>query len=225
MGLKQSIKRMLVGSEVAPRKIRGGTLRGHQFIVDPATDTMKVYGLWETEIVPDIRRLTAGARTGCDVGANTGWYATYFALQPSIEKVFAFEGDPSFEALARRNLALNGPEYLSKATLIYKFVGSRDDDQWVSLDFALGDAPEPIVLKIDVDGGEMDVLRGAASTLRDKDCRLIIETHTAELERECLAFLEGLGYRTRVIKNGWYRGILPEGRVIEHNRWMTAVRA
>lgn len=47
-------------------------------------------------------------------------------------------------------------------------------------------------------------------TLAAKSCELIIETHSKALESGCIQFLEGLGYQTRIIKNVWYRMIIPE---------------
>ena len=46
---------------------------------------------------------------------------------------------------------------------------------------------------------------GAMTTLREMDCLLVIETHSLELERDCIATLKDLGYQTRIIDHGWYR--------------------
>ena len=100
----------------------------------------------------------------------------------------------------------------------------QDNDKWCSIDRMLPDLRLPAVFKVDVDGGAMDVFRGAEQTLRKDGCMILLETHTADLERECDAFLKGLGYKTRIIKPGWYRSFLPEGRIIEHNQWMVASR-
>jgi hypothetical protein len=37
-----------------------------------------------------------------------------------------------------------------------------------------------------------------------------------------MEFLERLGYTCRVIKNAWWRLLIPEQRPIEHNRWFIA---
>lgn len=225
MGLKQSIKRRLTGGDdKRPRKIKGGTLKGRLFPIDPAVDTMKLYGWWEREIAKDVTRLAKGAKTGCDVGSNTGWYALTFAIEPTIEKVFAIEADPQFDQEIRENLSIDGGRYKDKTVFLTKFVGNQDDDTHCKLDTVLKDAKGPIVLKIDVEGAELDVLKGAEAALKSKECRLIVETHSLLLEQECDAYLQAIGYRTKIIKNGWYRIIIPEGRHIDHNRWITAVK-
>jgi precorrin-6B methylase 2 len=90
------------------------------------------------------------------------------------------------------------------------------------VDTELPSLPRPVLFKIDVDGGEMDVLKGARKTLANGAAILIVETHTLELENRCVEFLERLGYRIKVVRNGWYRAFVPETRPIAHNRWFIA---
>lgn len=80
------------------------------------------------------------------------------------------------------------------------------------------------MIKIDVEGAELDVLKGAEQTLRRLPCGVVVETHALHLEKECLALLQGLGYQTRIVRNGWYRALLPETRKIPHNRWLVATK-
>jgi hypothetical protein len=226
MGLKGAVKRLLVGDPgERPRDIGRGLLRGLRFNVDTATKSMRLLGLDEREITSAVQDAAAPpAAAALDVGANDGWYALYFASRPNIERVWAFEPDPNVVGRMHANFALNSPEYLAKLNVDEKFVGDRDDAQYCRVDTVVGDYAKPLVLKIDVDGGELDVLHGAQRTLERNQCTLVIETHSAQLERDCVAFLERLGYRTRIIKNGWYRGVIPEGRVIPFNRWFSARR-
>jgi len=54
--------------------------------------------------------------------------------------------------------------------------------------------PPPDVIKIDVEGAEGLLLRGAAGLLRDRTPRLLLELHGAAVARDVLAWLHGLGY-------------------------------
>lgn len=54
--------------------------------------------------------------------------------------------------------------------------------------------PPPDVIKIDVEGAEGLLLRGAAGLLRDRSPRLLIELHGPEMARDVVAFLDGIGY-------------------------------
>ena len=53
---------------------------------------------------------------------------------------------------------------------------------------------QPDVLKIDVEGAELSVLKGALDTLRKSRPIILIEIHSEELLAACIAFLGPLGY-------------------------------
>jgi FkbM family methyltransferase len=196
--------------------------RGLRFLIDPAHKFQRLIGVDELEIVRHVRRSAAGARTAIDVGASDGYYALYFASQAHIGRVYAFEPDAGLRTHAADNFRINGPELGEKLRLSGAFVGDTPADNEMRLDNLLQDAEFPVVIKIDVDGGETKVLAGATRLLQGGECRLVIETHSADLERACVAMLQEWGYRTLIVPNGWYRRILPERRVIPHNRWLVA---
>jgi FkbM family methyltransferase len=54
--------------------------------------------------------------------------------------------------------------------------------------------PEPDVIKIDVEGAEALLLRGAGGLLRGRGPHLLIELHGAEAARDVLPLLDDLGY-------------------------------
>jgi FkbM family methyltransferase len=53
----------------------------------------------------------------------------------------------------------------------------------------------PDIIKIDVEGAELDVLKGARITLQEVSPLVFLEVHSSELEASCQEFLKGLGYR------------------------------
>ncbi len=224
MGMKSAVKSMLFGPPgYKPRRIKRGLLRGLRFNIDTASKSQRLLGLDESELNADMRRFASRARSAVDVGANDGWYTLFFAAQPNVEQVFAFEPQDLRE-LVNSNFALNDPGFAGKLTLIEKRVGNRDDNGWCSLDRCLPELARPVLLKIDIEGGELEALKGARALLDKGDCLLIIETHSEEMERECGAYLRGLGYTTRIVRNSWYRHILSENRQLPHNRWLIASR-
>ena len=67
---------------------------------------------------------------------------------------------------------------------------------------------KPDIIKIDVEGFEYDVLKGAEEVLKQYSPRIIIETHSKELREKCHEFLSEKGYllidegRTVINKSG-----------------------
>ena len=91
-----------------------------------------------------------------------------------------------------------------------------------ALDDFAAHVESPCLIKVDVDGGEGLVIKGAAGLLRQQGVSWIVETHSAELEAECRMRLDRAGYRIAVVANAWWRRVLPEQRPIAHNRWLVA---
>jgi hypothetical protein len=226
MSLKAAFKPFIVGPPgLRPRTMKWGLLRGLAFHVDTATQSQRLVGLAEAEIVQSLRRLATLAQSALDIGANDGWYSLYLASRPNIKRILAF--DPSSEAISqlRGNFALNEPAFAAKLTCYEKFIGDSDTDSTCTVDSVARDLPRPVLLKVDVDGGELDVLRGARQLLASGDALLVVETHSRELEDDCIALLAEHGYEPKVIPNGWYRLVIPERRPIAHNRWLVACRS
>src|SRR5262249_50003497 len=223
--MKSVIKRSLLGQPgLRPREISRGLLKGLTFNLDTRDKSMRLLGLDESEIASVTRRLAAEAKSAADVGANDGWYSLYFASRPNITRVFAFEPGEIVAKAMQKNFELNDPAFFAKTTLVTAFVGNKwGQSGQVRLDDYVSQLPEPRLLKIDVEGGEIDVLEGGQKML-SLDCRLIVETHSEKLEKGCIQRLEAMGYSCRIIGNAWYRSFIPEARQITHNRWFVAER-
>ncbi len=87
-------------------------------------------------------------------------------------------------------------------------VDSGRSSQWETTVVALrtldgiirdGNAPRPDVIKIDVEGAELLVLRGAAETLRTAPTTVIVEAHSARLVFELQQWLTSAGYDLRLL--------------------------
>jgi FkbM family methyltransferase len=55
----------------------------------------------------------------------------------------------------------------------------------------------PDIMKIDVEGAEMDVLKGAENVLRRRKPKIFLSTHSKELRSGCIDYLEKLGYQIK----------------------------
>lgn len=224
MRLLSRIKSAVVPKGVKPRTILFGPLAGIRVELDLANNTQLFLGLFERETHPALRELSRGIKCAIDAGAAFGEQTLFFLLKTDAEKVFAFEPEPTLRAQVWKNVALNHvPDAKDRLQLVPEFVGSGDSG--FALDRLFDSIDSPCFLKLDIEGAELAALQGAVRLLRERDMRLLVETHSAELEETCCEFLVSLGYAIELIDHAPWRRILPEQRSAAHNRWFTARRS
>jgi FkbM family methyltransferase len=152
-----------------------------------------------------------------DLGANVGYYTLLSAVLAGPRgRVFAFEPLPRNLEFLRRHLSLNR---IDNATVIEAAVTDRggtvrfEEDastskgrigaqgtlevRSVALDelVARERMPRPDLLKIDIEGGEFLALQGARRALFKSHPPIFLSTHSGKAHKDCLSFLESLGYR------------------------------
>ena len=220
--LRRMVKSLLFGTKERVFRLRFGLNRGLRFTVDPRHKSSRLLGLDEVEIASSFRHLASRARVAYDVGAADGWYTLYCASRPNIQQVHAFEPEARALQNLHDNMRTNGVD--DRVVIHQVLVGRQNAPGWCTLDAVEPSAPGPALVKVDVEGGELDVLLGASRLLSAPDTAWIIETHSAEMETECSRVLCDQGYQVRVIPNAWWRWAQPEARVLPHNRWLTAAR-
>ena len=147
----------------------------------------------------------AQCRTFADIGSNIGAYSVLMSQAPSVEKIVAFEANRSAALEMQANVRLNSldievrPLAVSdkNGTLTFgtisRLAGNNsvvdtsenaafnrvDQIDCVTLDDALGTCAGPFALKIDVEGHEEKVLRGARNLLRNP-CVIQVESYGKE---------------------------------------------
>jgi hypothetical protein len=181
-------------------------------------------GLFERELNPWLRRLAQDTVTAIDVGAGCGEYVLYVLLNAGGQRVFAFEPLSNERAAMASNLNLNGLAGSPRVVISGKYIGERDDLEMVTLDSLEHLISEPCLVKIDVEGHEVSVLRGASKLLAMERIRWIVEVHSQSNEVACLVLLGTAGLKTRIVSQAWWRALIPEQRPVEHNRWIVAWR-
>jgi hypothetical protein len=209
----------------APLKIKSGAFRGLRMELDLSYECQAWLGIAEREVQGWLGWLSAGIRTGIDIGAAAGEYAMYFLSKTSARRVLAFEPQPTVMNQLRFNLSLNGLADDPRVTLYRSYVGTKSEDGHCTLDSLAGLIRQPCLVKIDVDGGESDVLAGAGELLGERDTRWLVETHSRELEEHCRRVLRAADFTTVVVPNAWWRWFIPEQRAIPHNRWLVGFRS
>jgi FkbM family methyltransferase len=211
--------------------IRGYLLDGKQgpfvgAVADRAI--MRTYLLdreWSTEIRSPIELALRSGGTFIDVGANIGLISLSVAKLPGV-KVLALEPDEENHSFLRANIALHGASNVQPLKLAawhrqeelrfarnsynsgdHHLAASGDVVvQAVPLD-SLDVPPGPLVIKIDTQGAEPAVLKGADALLQRAEL-IIVEFWPWGMHRmglqcsEAIDILVQLNRTTRVIKHG-----------------------
>jgi hypothetical protein len=216
------VKNLVVPGGRKARRIVFGPFKGIAMQLSLRDQTQIYLGLFEREIHGWLQRLSRGIQTAIDIGADCGEHTLFFLMRTNATRVLAFEPSPESLPLLRENLRLNSVAESSRLELSTAMVGNFDGASKVRLDSLVGSIQLPCFIKMDVDGAEAEILKGARKLNRLGGIRWLIETHSKDLERECLEHLKAADFETRIIRNAWWRALIPELRPIEHNRWLAA---
>jgi FkbM family methyltransferase len=196
--------------------ILAGPLRGRWWLPASRGKILRILGgTYEPEQTRLFEEWIRPGATVLDVGAHVGYYTLVSAVLAGPRgRVVAFEPNPTNHGFLKRHVALNGcgnVEVVQAAvsdaagTARFDFGGGsgtghladqgalevrtvRVDDVCAERGLAPG------AMKIDVEGAELRVLRGAEQTLRRHRPVIFLSTHGAEVHRDCLEWLRGLGY-------------------------------
>jgi methyltransferase FkbM-like protein len=204
------------------RQLPLGPGRGLRLAANPLASLDQWLGLFESELAPHVRRFCRFGTSCVDVGGYDAYYSLVFA-KLCRAPVFTYEPDGEAYERCQINLALNpGPGRWIELRPVS--VGAVLGPGTVALDHEF--FPFPIgLVKIDVDGAELDVLAGAERVLASQHPSVIVETHAPGLEAACGQALLRAGYAPLVVTP---RRLFPQDRRWPtsssqvHNRWLVA---
>jgi FkbM family methyltransferase len=156
-----------------------------------------------------------------DIGAHIGYFSAIAALLNEGEgKVFAFEPRPMNAEFFRKHMKVNG---FSNVFLYQAAVGetagevqfdsahgsatgrvAKDGDlkvKQVSIDRLIseGTLPMPTFIKIDVEGGEIGVLKDLERVITVSRPKMVVATHNRECHSFALEFLEKHNYSFKIL--------------------------
>ena len=209
------LKRLSPDAEV---RVLQGPARGMRWIAGSGPHMYWLGSYEVTKVKAFVRHLTQAAVV-FDIGAQAGYYSLVAARKVGpMGKVVAFEPLPLNLSYLRRNVEINR---LTNVAVIEGAVADTDGNAFfesgdpstghlsdhglsvrtVSLDAAIArrELPVPSIIKIDVEGGELSVLRGAKRLLQESHPALFLATHGDDVHRACLAVLRNHGYRIHLL--------------------------
>jgi FkbM family methyltransferase len=192
-----------------------GPLRGARWIVGSSTHGCWL-GTYERAFQSYFFRVIPARGVVWDVGANVGFYSLLAARKAA--KVIAFEPLPENLAYLRRHIELNRLE-----ERIEVCPAAASDHDGTGLFSVVPDNPSegslrtygtlavrtvrldsistvPDLIKIDVEGNEHEVLRGAVETMRTHHPLVLVARHSGDTQ--CQDLLEELGYQVCEIAYG-----------------------
>ncbi len=225
-GFQRWLVNRVLGREPFLHTINGGPAAGLRFEVTLPLDKAIWAGTYEPEFAEAISHGVKDGDVCYDVGGYRGYMSAVMALA-GASRVFVFEPLPANQRALHRVCDLNPELNIElKPVAVGNMDGSvrlrvmadSSMGKLVTSTFQAGatatgemdvairrldslvqaqEIPAPHVIKVDVEGAELDVLLGAVGVLRESRPLVFIEAHSASLEQACSEVLERLGYRIR----------------------------
>lgn len=174
----------------------------------------------ERELLDNVKKYIAPGSVVADIGANIGNHTLYFSYYLSPAKILAFEPQKSMFHILQKNCELNNLQ--NKVELYNCCLGEKEafanlEDVVMNnagaTSFAACDTPTDYkvitldslnlnrldFIKIDVEGHELDVFKGAVETI--KRCRPVIwsETLTRAQKKTLSSYLKSFGYTVQTL--------------------------
>jgi len=214
------------GRRARAHRILFGPLAGGKLFIRPAISLRMLLGLDEPDVASMAGGALRPGDVVYDVGAHVGYTCLLFArLVGPSGSVQAFELLPSTAAMLRKTIELNHLEHCGvheiglsdsdRSSLVginaqamgssefardASYAGPAEECRIRRLDGYRAERalPAPTLIKIDVEGAEIAMLRGARQTLRECEPLLIVEFHHRDLLCRGLELLAAEGYEVRL---------------------------
>jgi FkbM family methyltransferase len=214
--------KMVRADELVWVRVESGAAQGLWIELNPRTGRGYARGETETIVQDFISSHIGPTDIFYDLGANIGLFSLIAArITEGTGKVFSFEPDAQNARRLRRNVEHNG---LTNVTVVESGVWSSTTElrfsaapasspdrgvgtfvatehsaadpsiRVVSVDDFTRDIPPPTAIRCDVEGAEIEVLRGARATLERHHPWILCEMHSRENDRAGREFLQALGY-------------------------------
>ncbi len=243
-GFQRLLVNHVLSGEPFVHTINSGPASGLTFEVTLPLDKAIWAGTYESEFAEAIFRGVKLGDVCYDIGGYRGYMSGAMALA-GASRVLVFEPLPANQRALQRLCDLNpGLSIELKPVAVGNTDGSirlqvmpdPSMGKLVTSTFQVGaeptgeievsirridsmvqaqEIPAPQVIKIDVEGAELDVLRGAADVLSASRPRVFLEAHSAALEQACSQELARHGYAVRRLESN------PNGD--EHTRHLIAI--
>jgi FkbM family methyltransferase len=209
----------LAGTGPTVAVVRRGSGAGLRLVLDPRNEKFYWTGLYEREVQIELVALAKPGSVVWDIGAHIGFFSLIAARSVGASgSVHAFEPLEETRVRLAENIAMNrmanvvihpvavsnqrGSRTLNRHVYssMWSLIPERPDQTGVVVDCETMDGLAerigiPDIVKIDVEGAELDVLRGGLDLLGRGSTSFIVEMTGPDFVREALALLPFWSFR------------------------------
>jgi FkbM family methyltransferase len=216
-------QRTVASNEKVWSRIEAGPGKGLWIELNPRTGQQYLRGQVESAIQSILAERLRPGMVFYDLGANIGLFSLIAARLVGLTgQVFSFEPDPETVTRLRRNFARNRFQnakviqagvWSSSGKQSFQWAGPSSPDHGVgrfeagesgassaeldciTLDDFIASRSSPDAIKCDVEGAEVEVLRGATKLLRSRRPWIVCEIHSEAKGQNVRQILREAGYR------------------------------
>lgn len=152
-----------------------------------------------------------------DVGAHVGWYSVLASLTMQQGTIVSFEPNPMNIACLKKHISINNrqnihvvPYALSSSCGKSHFSGGKQQGhlsetgklevEMITADKYINDTGKvPDLIKMDIEGAELEFLKGANALLTEHHPTLVISAHGYQKRNNCVKLLKKLNYNIKHI--------------------------
>jgi hypothetical protein len=228
MSILQTIKSQIIPNRVMECRVVRGPFRGARFMANPQHSLRYIFGVYEHELNGWLKSAIPRTNLLLDVGANHGYFS--FGVMAAWKRlgrtgtVLAFEPQQDAFDCLKNSMAMNAVSDI-RFQAEQTFVGDHAAEDMVTLDsvcsrFPAAEHESPMLIKIDVEGAELAVLRGATEQVRNGNM-FLIEAHSKALLNQVVDLFSHRGHAHEVFHQRPLPIIGRERRDIE-NYWVAS---
>jgi hypothetical protein len=179
------VLKSVLPDRVQPMRILRGPFRGAIIAMNPRNSLRKLVGLYEHELNRWLKTVLPRVTRALDVGANDGYFtfgcAAAFRRLGKTGEIVAFE--PQQQHIDELRESLGQQTGTTRIRLVQSMVSDTEKPGVTTLDSVKWErgsesARSDTLIKIDVEGAELEVLRGAQSWMNASNY-FVIEIHQA----------------------------------------------
>lgn len=197
--------------------VMSGSLKGKKWIKGSHNISV-VLGTYERKQSAEFAQFCKDSKTFLDLGAHVGYYTLLYHFNSSNGKIYAFEPSEVNAKLFRKHMELNGVgEYKlfeaavsdKEGVLSFKktsttVAGKLDEEGESKVNvvklsklIADGTIAMPDLIKMDIEGAEINVLRDLKDILTNKKPVMFVSTHGKQVHLGCVDLLKEMGYQLK----------------------------